>query len=168
MRRHSIGYAEPDFPHYRAGRPGDAGVAHRDCQDRRQEVYGRVFATGSLLRSKTAPSAIVQADRKTFTEYGHKISISQIEEIGMYGLKEVQEDLLEELRKLEKEEDLKLACLLVTDIVTHDSMLLAVGDEEVLEHIEYERLDPNLFAAKDVVSRKKQLFPAISRALKVL
>ncbi len=140
------------------------GIAKIDAKKFTEEF----FATGSLLRSKTAPSAIVQADRKTFTEYGHKISISQIEEIGMYGLKEVQEDLLEELRKLEKEEDLKLACLLVTDIVTHDSMLLAVGDEEVLEHIEYERLDPNLFAAKDVVSRKKQLFPAISRALKVL
>lgn len=140
------------------------GIAKIDAKKFTEEF----FATGSLLRSKTAPSAIVQADRKTFTEYGHKISISQIEEIGMYGLKAVQEDLLEELRKLEKEEDLKLACLLVTDIVTHDSMLLAVGDEEVLEHIEYERLDPNLFAAKDVVSRKKQLFPAISRALKVL
>ncbi|KAA3291890.1 aldose epimerase, partial [Akkermansia sp. BIOML-A17] len=140
------------------------GIARIDAKKFTEEF----FATGSLLRSKTAPTAIVQADRKTFTEYGHKISISQIEEIGMYGLKEVQEDLLDELRKLEKEEDLKLACLLVTDIVTHDSMLLAVGDEEVLEHIEYERLGPNLFAAKDVVSRKKQLFPAISRALKVL
>ena len=126
------------------------------------------FATGSLLRSKTAPSAIVQADRKTFTEYGHKISISQIEEIGMFGLKEVQDDLVKELQKLVEEEGLKLACLLVTDIVTHDSMLLAVGDEEVLEHIEYERLGPNLFSAADVVSRKKQLFPAISRALKTL
>ena len=47
-------------------------------------------------------------------------------------------------------------------------MLLAVGDEEALENIEYERLGPNLFSATDVVSRKKQLFPAISRALKTL
>ena len=38
----------------------------------------------------------------------------------------------------------------------------------LLEHIEYERLGPNLFSAADVVSRKKQLFPAISRALKTL
>ncbi len=35
----------------------------------------------------------------------------------------------------------------------------------VLDHIDYERLDKNLFLAKGVVSRKKQLFPAISRAL---
>ena len=140
------------------------GIARIDAKKFTEEF----FATGSLLRSKTAPSAIVQADRKTFTEYGHKISISQIEEIGMFGLKEVQDDLVKELQKLVEEEGLKLACLLVTDIVTHDSMLLAVGDEEVLEHIEYERLGPNLFSAADVVSRKKQLFPAISRALKTL
>ena len=140
------------------------GIARIDAKKFTDEF----FATGSLLRSKTAPSAIVQADRKTFTEYGHKISISQIEEIGMFGLKEVQDDLVKELQKLVEEEGLKLACLLVTDIVTHDSMLLAVGDEEGLEHIEYERLGPNLFSAADVVSRKKQLFPAISRALKTL
>lgn len=126
------------------------------------------FATGSLLRSGAAPELVVQADRKTFTEYGHKISISQIEEIGLFGLQEVQAGLVNELQRLVTSEDLKLACLLVTDIVTHDSMLLAVGDEEVLEHIEYERLDVHLFSARDVVSRKKQLFPAISRALKAL
>lgn len=53
------------------------GIAKIDAKKFTEEF----FATGSLLRSKTAPSAIVQADRKTFTEYGHKISISQIEEI---------------------------------------------------------------------------------------
>ena len=73
------------------------GIAKIDAKKFTEEF----FATGSLLRSKTAPSAIVQADRKTFTEYGHKISISQIEEIGMYGVKEVQEGLLVDLRKLE-------------------------------------------------------------------
>ena len=140
------------------------GIAKIDAKKFTEEF----FATGSLLRSKTAPSAIIQADRKTFTEYGHKISISQIEEIGIFGLQEVQDDLVKELQKLVEEEGLKLACLLVTDIVTHDSMLLAVGDEELLERIEYERLGPNLFSAADVVSRKKQLFPAISRALKTL
>ncbi len=140
------------------------GIAKIDAKQFTEEF----FATGSLLRSKTEPSVIIQADRKTFTEYGYKISISQIEEIGMFGLEEVQEGLVRELWKLVEKEGLKLACLLVTDIVTHDSMLLAVGDEDALENIEYERLGPNLFSATDVVSRKKQLFPAISRALKTL
>lgn len=141
-----------------------AGIANIDAKKFTEEF----FATGSLLRSKTKPDVIVKADRKTFTEYGYKISISQIEEIGIFGLKDVQDAIVQELKSLQEKDELKLACLLVTDIVTHDSMLLAVGDEAVLENIEYERLGPNLFAATDVVSRKKQLFPAISRALKAL
>ena len=44
----------------------------------------------------------------------------------MFCLKEVQDDLVKELQKLVEEEGLKLACLLVTDIVTHDSMLRCV------------------------------------------
>ena len=46
-------------------------------------------------------------------EYGYKISISQIEEIGMFGLEDVQEGLVRELRKLVEKEGLKL-CLLYT------------------------------------------------------
>ncbi len=124
------------------------------------------FATGSLLRSKAGAAAIVQADRKTFTEYGSSVSLSQIEEVGLFGFEKVKDELVAELEKIRAEEDLRLACLLVTDIVSHDSILLVVGDQAVIEHIEYQRLDEHTFSAKGVVSRKKQLFPAISRALK--
>ncbi len=127
-----------------------------------------LFATGSLLRSGAEAEAIVMSDRKTFTEFDYKVSLSQIEEIGMFGLEAVMDELLRALEDLLKKENLKLACLLVTDIVSHDSKLIAVGDSEVLERLEYERLGVNLFAASGVVSRKKQLFPAISRALKGL
>lgn len=106
--RDSFRYAEPDVSHDGAADREMlewlTGIARIDAKKFTEEF----FATGSLLRSKTAPSAIVQADRKTFTEYGHKISISQIEEIGRFGLKEVQDDLVKELQKLVEEEGLKL------------------------------------------------------------
>lgn len=138
------------------------GIAMIDAKKFTEEF----FAQGSMLRSNTDPSVIIQADRKTFTEYEYKVSLSQVEEIGLFGLEEVQDGLVEALEALVKSEGLSLACLLVTDIVSHNSLLLAVGDEEVLDNIEYERLGINLFSAPDVVSRKKQLFPAVSRALK--
>ncbi len=140
------------------------GIAKIDAKKFTEEF----FATGSLLRSGAEAAAILQTDRKTFTEYGHKVSLSQIEEIGIFGLEEMEKTLVAGLDELIKEEGLKLACLLVTDIMSHDSMLIAAGDEEALEKIEYERLGRNLFDASGVVSRKKQLFPAISRALKGL
>ena len=58
-----------------------------------------------------------------------------------------------------------MAALLLTDIRTHRSLLLAVGDPGVLDAIDYPRKDATLFDAAGVVSRKKQLFPAISQAL---
>lgn len=138
------------------------GIAMIDAKEFTEEF----FAQGSMLRSNTAPSVIIQADRKTFTEYDYKVSLSQVEEIGLFGLEDVQDGLVEALEALVKAEGLSLACLLVTDIVSHNSLLLAVGEDEVLDNIEYERLGVNLFSAPDVVSRKKQLFPAVSRALK--
>ncbi len=138
------------------------GIAMIDAKKFTEEF----FAQGSMLRSNTEPSVIIQADRKTFTEYDYKVSLSQVEEIGLFGLEEVQDGLVEALEALVKAEGLSLACLLVTDIVSHNSLLLAVGEDEVLDNIEYERLGVNLFSAPDVVSRKKQLFPAVSRALK--
>lgn len=138
------------------------GIAMIDAKKFTEEF----FAQGSMLRSNTEPSVIIQADRKTFTEYDYKVSLSQVEEIGLFGLEDVQDGLVEALEALVKAEGLSLACLLVTDIVSHNSLLLAVGEDEVLDNIEYERLGVNLFSAPDVVSRKKQLFPAVSRALK--
>ena len=55
---------------------------------------------------------------------------------------------------------------MLTDIVNHNSLVLAVGDRHVLDSLEFERKDDNLFKAEGIVSRKKQLFPAFSLALK--
>ncbi len=112
-----------------------------------------LFATGSLLRSGAEADAIVMSDRKTFTEFDYKVSLSQVEEIGMFGLEDVQDNLVRALEDLLEKEGLKLACLLVTDILSHDSMLIAVGDSEVLERLENDRLGDNLFAASGVVRR---------------
>jgi manganese-dependent inorganic pyrophosphatase len=55
--------------------------------------------------------------------------------------------------------------LFVTDIQSHDSLLLAVGAEDLLEALEFKRLEGALYRAGGVVSRKKQLFPAVCRAI---
>lgn len=125
------------------------------------------FSMGSVLRSgELTPAEIIQADRKEFVEFGMTVSLSQVEEVGLFGFESIRKKLEKELAMLVEREGYKLACLLVTDIMAHDSLLLAAGEPEVLERIEYEQIDGNLFSAKGVVSRKKQLFPVISRAIK--
>lgn len=130
------------------------------------EVFTReFFSVGSVFGSDANARAIVNMDRKRFEEPGGKISLSQVEEVGLFGFKDMREQLENELKRIVKEEGCRIACLLITDVLKHDSLLLTAGDKEVIAAIEYEHIDDTLFAAPSVVSRKKQLFPAIARAL---
>lgn len=130
------------------------------------EFTAEFFAAGSLLKSGDSPDVIINADRKEFVEQGHKISISQIEEVGMSGFEEVRAGLLAALQKLVEENKYDFACLLITDVSSYDSLLLVAGDPYIINEIPYMRIDRDMFRAPGVVSRKKQLFPDLSAALR--
>ena len=122
------------------------------------------FSAGSVLRSSNIAEA-VGSDRKEFEESGYRISISQVEEIGFDYFWPAREALQEELRNLIKEQNLDLACLMITDITLNDSILLIEAPVEIRQKIGYPRKDSHLFVLKGVVSRKKQLFPFIGSLL---
>ena len=124
------------------------------------------FAAGSLLSSKEDPETIINADRKEFEEFGHHLSISQIEEISLEGFESSKDNLLRALENLLLKHRLDFACLLVTDVTNHHSLLLATGDSPLLQELPYKALEPHLFDAPGVVSRKKQLLPDLSLALR--
>jgi manganese-dependent inorganic pyrophosphatase len=138
------------------------GIAKIDAKQFTDEF----FSTGSLLRSGMSAEDIIQSDRKEFVEFGSRISLSQIEETGMFGFDDVRPKLQKALEDLCLREGYRVAALMLTDIVNHNSLVLAVGDRRVLDSLEFERKDDNLFKAEGIVSRKKQLFPAFSLALK--
>lgn len=137
-----------------------AAAAKIDPQVFAEEFFG----VGSLIISAT-PVEILNADRKEFSEDGFKVSISQVEERGLHGFDGRREELETALQQLVDTHQYDLAVLAVTDIVGHHSLILARGQEAILNKIPFERLDDTLFDAPGVVSRKKQLFPAVSDAL---
>lgn len=122
------------------------------------------FAAGSVLRSST-PLEVIGSDRKEYEESGYRISISQVEEVGLNQFHAVQEALQEELVRLTSENALDIACLMVTDVTRNDSLLLIEAPEEVLLRVHYPRRQENLYQLDGVVSRKKQLFPWLSGVL---
>jgi manganese-dependent inorganic pyrophosphatase len=87
-------------------------------------------------------TAIVESDRKEFSEGGRRVSLSQIEKLSLEFFAEGRAELERQI-EIEREGCFDLVALFVTDIQSHDSLLLAGG----------------------VVSRKKQLFPAVCRAI---
>lgn len=124
------------------------------------------FASGSLLLHADA-QAIVGTDRKEFHEDGVFLSLSQVEETSFKGLDERRGELLEELERLRHDNQYSLCAILVTDIRRHDSVLLAVGQEPLLCKLPFTRTGVNEFSATGVVSRKKQLFPAVCEAIRL-
>ena len=124
------------------------------------------FASGSLLLHGDA-EAIVGTDRKEFNEDGLFLSLSQVEETSFKGLVERKAELLAELERLCHEQSYALCAILVTDIRRHDSILLAVGKESLLSKLPFKRTGTNEFATPGVVSRKKQLFPAVCEAIRL-
>lgn len=122
------------------------------------------FSAGSVLRGSDT-AEVIRSDRKEFEESGYRLSISQVEEVGFDYFWPSREALQEELLRLTQENDLDLACLMITDITLNDSLLLIEAPNEIRERISYPRKDSHLFILKGVVSRKKQLFPYISSVL---
>lgn len=123
------------------------------------------FAVGSLLTTGTA-AEILNADRKEFEDEGVKLMIAQIEELGLHAFKARRIELETALQELVESNGYDLAALVVTDIAKHHSLVLVGGDERMSNSLPYRHLDPTLYDAPGVVSRKKQVFPAICQAIR--
>lgn len=116
------------------------------------------FAAGSVL-VHTTPDKAIRADCKQYEENGWKIAVAQIEEQGLDNFWKQRAALTAALSDLRREQNLDFVCLLVTDIGTHDSVMLTDGREEIVKCIDYPKLETGLYELAGIVSRKKQLLP---------
>lgn len=139
-----------------------SGIAEVDCA----QFVKDFFAAGSMLREQT-PERALESDRKVFEENGWHISISQIEELGLEGLWKRESELHRALEGLLAKHNLHFACLMVTDITRHHSVLLVAGDKRIIDQVDRDHaaVHPNVFDMPGVVSRKKQLFPYMSHVV---
>jgi len=122
------------------------------------------FAAGSALKT-LQPAEVIGSDRKEYTENGWKISISQIEELGLHNFWPKHEALQKSLDQLVEDGELDFACLMVTDITKHHSLLLTAGEPRIINAIEFPKLEDGIIELAGVVSRKKQLFPMLGQLL---
>ncbi len=130
-----------------------------------REFTEKLFASGSLLTLKPAPQAIT-TDCKEYAENGIKFSVAQIEEIGFNQFWKRKDELLAALEEYRASRAYLFSTLLVTDVTSQNSLLLAVGDEKFIKRIDHPRLEPGIYELQDVVSRKKQLLPYLTHCLR--
>ncbi|MGA0901101.1 MAG: DHHA2 domain-containing protein, partial [Luteolibacter sp.] len=129
-----------------------------------QKFTEEFFAVGSLIANGTTDE-ILNADRKEFEEQGLRISISQVEERDLHGFDARRDELLKELSALHESKRYDLTLLAITDVALHHSMVMAIGRSGILDQLPFQRKGPNLFHGPGVVSRKRQIFPAVCEAI---
>ena len=127
-----------------------------------------MFTAGSVIIN-SKPAEVISSDCKIYEEGELRFSVSQIEELGFDKFWENEDALGKALEAYRLKEELFFSFLLVTDINSHDSLLVVAGNDELKASINYpQRGQSNIYELSGIVSRKKQLIPYISSLLKTM
>ena len=129
------------------------------------EAYGlEMLKAGTELDSYTAEE-LINLDAKSLEKDGKKFVIAQVNTVSIEDVLKRQEELEEAMQNLIKLKGLDLMVLAITDILNSNSEIIALGNnaEEVIQNAFGKKLVYNRAFLEGVVSRKKQLLPAIDK-----
>jgi len=140
-----------------------AGLSKIDIQD-----YGKRLIGASPGLVDRSADDILDSDRKGYEIMGRSISVAQVEVTGFQEMPERKAALLQAMDVRREREGLALICLMVTDVITIKSRLLCRGESTLLAGLPFAREDAGEFDLGNIVSRKKQLFPALLSAIEEL
>lgn len=139
-----------------------AGIARVDAR----QLAETIFSSGSVILANP-PEKIVRSDCKTYEEDGVRFAVAQVEELGFGNFWQHSRRILDALKDLRDNERLAFACLLVTDINSQNSLLVAKGDPGFIQRISYPHVEQDeIFDMPGIVSRKKQLVPYLVSIIK--
>jgi manganese-dependent inorganic pyrophosphatase len=119
-----------------------------------------LLRAGAGLSSRTAES-IVGTDVKEYNVGDLRFGVAQVEVTDLAEAEERLPELRAALDAQAERSGLQLTVLMVTDVVVGRSRLLIGGDARRLDGLPYPRRPDGTFDLPGVVSRKKQLLPAL-------
>jgi manganese-dependent inorganic pyrophosphatase len=129
-----------------------------------QSFGEQLLMAGAGLAARD-PAEIVSTDFKQYETAEQRFGISQVEVTSFNQLDEHLDSLRKALADLAASKGLDFAMLMVTDVVRSSSRLLLTKTVPALEVLPYPHQDDGTLYASGVVSRKKQLLPAVFSAL---
>ncbi len=146
----------------------EAGKALAILAGINEEEFARaMFKAGSNLASKT-PTEIIHQDFKRFSVSDQAIGIGQINAMTSEELDEIRERIMPDLKKELEEGGFDMLYFMLTNILKESSEVVCIGEKaaSILENSfgvkETKNSSVNL---EGVVSRKKQLLPAVVEAV---
>jgi manganese-dependent inorganic pyrophosphatase len=139
-----------------------AEIAGVDSQE-----YGlEMLKAGADMSSKSI-AELVTLDAKEFSMGTAKVEVAQVNVVDTNDVLGRQAEIEAAMETLIKEKGLDLFLLVVTDILENDSTALALGSKTAeVEKAFNVKLENNTAVLKGVVSRKKQIVPVLTDAIK--
>ena len=125
-----------------------------------------MFKAGSNLKGKTAEE-ILFLDFKQFTVNDTVFGVGQVNSMSEEELEEIKATVLPEMEKTRQNHSLDMIFFMLINIIAESSELICSGNEAREKIIGAYDLEDNAqkLMLKGVVSRKKQLVPALVSAL---
>ncbi|KXH80913.1 manganese-dependent inorganic pyrophosphatase [Sporosarcina sp. HYO08] len=131
------------------------------------EEYGLAMLKAGADLSDKSLEELVSLDAKEFTFGEVKIEIAQVNAIDVNDVMDRKEELESILNQVIEEKGLDLFLFVVTDILNNDSVVVALGKQAEKASSAFNvQLDNNTATLTGVVSRKKQIVPVLTEALK--
>lgn len=127
------------------------------------EAYGlEMLKAGADLSDKTVEQ-LISLDAKEFSMGSSKVEVAQVNAVDTNDVLSRQAELEAAINKVIAEKNLDLFLFVVTDILTNDSVGLALGSKAATVEKAYNvTLSNHTATLKGVVSRKKQIIPVLT------
>ncbi|MEH7417574.1 manganese-dependent inorganic pyrophosphatase [Neobacillus drentensis] len=127
------------------------------------ETYGlEMLKAGADVRDKSIAD-LLSLDAKEFEMGSSKVEIAQVNVVDTADVLERQAEIEAAISNIVAEKNLDLFLFVVTDILTNDSVGLAIGSKTAAVEKAYNvSLENNTATLKGVVSRKKQIVPVLT------
>lgn len=133
---------------------------------RPEELATEMFSAGSNFRDKSCEEILYQ-DFKNFFIAGMTFGIGQISSMNEAELSDVKERLIPYLQQSFAQNHMDMMFFMLTNIITESTELIFIGNraKETVEEAFEMQIENETVILKKVVSRKKQLLPAIMAVL---
>ncbi|HEY4566667.1 MAG TPA: manganese-dependent inorganic pyrophosphatase [Savagea sp.] len=131
------------------------------------ETYGLdMLKAGADLSDKTAEE-LIGLDSKEFGMGDYKVEVAQVNAVDVNDILSRQEALEEAMKATIDQKGLDLFALVTTDILNSNSVVLALGEQAANVEKAFDvTLENNTALLEGVVSRKKQIIPQLTEAMK--
>lgn len=138
-----------------------AQIVGEDLQD-----YGQaIFAAAAAELDERSPEELLTSDFKEFTVQDMRFAIGTVETASPASIEKRDQELLQTMRRLSYERGYASFLFMIVDIINLRCHLLIYGGEHAVAEVFATPLEANghTITVEDLVSRKKQVVPQLSR-----